>query len=81
MNLLAPGIRAEVTMILGDDGQIGIYHSKLLPSDNPSVIHEQLLMRYLAMLSGLGVTLNFVTEDGTVIPLVRPNTEVRERLG
>jgi hypothetical protein len=72
MNLLTPGIRAEVTMILGDNGQIGIYHSKLAPEDNATEVYGVLLMRWLSMLSGLGVSLNFETETGMVVPLVRP---------
>jgi hypothetical protein len=80
-NLVTPGVKAEVKIILSDNGMIGIYHSKLAPEDNPSAIYGTLLMRWLAMLSGLGVTLDFTTTDGRVIPLVRPSSEARERAG
>lgn len=74
MNLLTPGIRAEVNLILSEQGQIGIFHSKLQPEDDASQVYGMLLMRWLAVLSGLGVTLNFQTEDMQIIPLVRPAT-------
>lgn len=80
-NLVTPGVRAEVKIILAENGMIGIYHSKLDPEENPSALYGFLLMRWLAMLSGLGVTLDFTTEDGRVIPLVRPSSEARERAG
>ena len=80
-NLLTPGIRAEVSLIMGESGQIGIYLSKLSPEENPSEIHQAFVMRYLAMLSGLGVTLDFQTASGQVIPLVRPSAEAAREAG
>ena len=78
-HLLTPGIRAEVTMIMGEEGQINIWHAKLDPEENPSKIFGALLMRWLAMLSAIGVTLDFTDETGKVIPLVRPNMVAHER--
>ena len=79
MNRLTPGIRAEATLILADDGHVGIYLSKLLPEDNPSQIYGDMLNRFLQVLSTVGVTLSFKTPDGQEFPLVRPHGEaVRE---
>ena len=72
-NRLTPGVRAEVVIVLSEDtGRITLYFGKLDPEENPSEIYGAMLMRFLAGLSSLGCTLNFETEEGVVIPLVRP---------
>jgi hypothetical protein len=71
-NRLTPGVRAEVTLILGESGQIDVYFGKIAPEENAQEVYGLLLMRYLAALSTLGLSLDFITEDNVTVPLVRP---------
>jgi hypothetical protein len=76
--MLAPDILAEVTIVMGETGYIGITYSKLDPELNPTQIYGEMLRHWLATLSQLGVRLDFETEDHHVIPLVRPAHAPRE---
>ena len=69
---VTPGIRAEVTLILSDGGQVGLYHSKLRPEDDPRVVYAMLLQRWLDALGALGLHMDYTTVDGQTFPLIRP---------
>ena len=71
-NKLNRGIRAEVTIVLGEHGHVGMHWSKLDPEDDPSLVYGYMMNRWLTRLSEQHVSLDFCTQDGTVIPLVRP---------
>jgi hypothetical protein len=73
-SLLAPDIIAELTIVMGEDGYIGVTYSKLDPQLDATQIYGAMLMRWLATLSQLGVSLDFETSDHTIIPLVRPQS-------
>jgi hypothetical protein len=69
---ITPQIRAEVTLLLEESGHVAVYFAKLDPEQNPTEIYGMILMRYLAALSQMGITLDFETDEHVLIPLVRP---------
>lgn len=71
-DLLSPGILAEVLIVMGENGWVQIQTSKLAPDHDPDRVFGYMLERWLGRMSELGVTLDFVSEDGKHHPLVRP---------
>ncbi|HLA13440.1 MAG TPA: hypothetical protein VJZ25_00320 [Gemmatimonadaceae bacterium] len=72
MSRIAPGILAEVTVIVADDGQVGVFMSKVPPEVNGDALCGNVVNALLMYLSTLGRTIDLQMEDGTVVPLVRP---------
>lgn len=64
---LTPGIRAEVIMVMGADGHVGIQFEKLAPEDNASEVFSRLLEQLFAVGEQMGVNVNWSSKIGAVI--------------
>lgn len=63
---LTPGVRAQVIMVMGDDGKVYILFDKLAPEENVSQIFAMLTEQWFAVGSQMGVTLNITTRSGYI---------------
>lgn len=64
---LVPGIRAEVQLIMGDDGNVWANFGKIPPEDNLAEIIAHMTERWFTLGESMGVTLHWTSKYGGVI--------------
>ena len=85
---LTPGIRAEVIMVMGEDGRVGVQFEKIAPEDNANELFAQLTSQWFSVGQSMGISLDWTCTSGTmretpngpeyVVALVRPLPVKRE---